>query len=90
MTPARKTTTPRTTRKTGKTSEAPEQATERQDEGTLRVAGVAEPLDETQCRVSGCLKNAQYNGLCAGHFASRRGDGSKPGATEQEGELNRE
>jgi hypothetical protein len=72
----------RNTSAVGNEPEAPPQppngGAEPEQPGALRVAGVAEPLEETQCRVSGCMKNAQYAGLCAGHYASRRGDGVKP------------
>lgn len=42
--------------------------------GALRIAGVAEPIAEGECAVSGCPRDAAVEGLCEGHHASRRGD----------------
>ena len=50
--------------------------------GDLRIAGVAEPVDEPECRVSGCRKAPERLGLCPGHYASRRGEGLKPAREE--------
>jgi hypothetical protein len=52
--------------------------TEPEEPGALRIAGVVDPIEEAECRISGCPREPERLGLCAGHFASRRGDGVKP------------